>query len=111
MNNPLPQDCTPALSALIAISMQMLASAQLQDWERVDAAEHDRRELLDALFRTPPRDDQTELWAATIRRALDINAQVIAVVRERKQHTAGELSVLRRGRRGQAEYAKHAGSL
>lgn len=108
MSQPIPQDCTAPLSALVAISMQMLASAQLEDWERVRAAEDERRELLDMLFRTPPRDDQAELWTETLKRVLDINAQVIAVIRERKQDTASVLGALRRGRRGQAAYTKHA---
>jgi len=107
LNETAPQDCTAPLSALVAISMQMLASAQLEDWERVRAAEDERRELLDTLFRTPPRDDQAELWTATLRRVLDINAQVIAVIRERRRDTASVLGAVRRGQRSQAEYAKY----
>lgn len=91
--------------------MQMLASAQLGDWERVRTAEDERRELLDLLFRTPPRDDQAELWTATLRRVLDINAQVIAVIREHKQETASALGAVRRGRRGQAAYTEHSDGL
>ena len=68
------------LATVIEITNDMLAAAQVDDWERVSTGEVRRRQLLDNCFADPIRPEHSEVFAEALAVLLHMNEELTALL-------------------------------
>jgi len=96
------------LGKIIALSRDMLASAQENAWERVAEMDAERRTLVMRCFHRPTPEQDTAAVAAAIREILSLNHQVTDLGKARQRHLGDTLDTNRVGRSAKAAYRRCA---
>lgn len=92
------------LSQLVHLSREMLTLAEQGEWERLTAAQTERRQLMDAVFPLDSRLQDAEDAVAQIQLIQELDQQITRLVRAQQQQIGQELGKLNQGRAATRAY-------
>ena len=97
-----------ALAAILTLSAQMLRTAREEDWFGLADQEARRRQLLAAVLGAPDVFDAVAL-RAMIRKVLDFDRDIMALVEAGRRTLGGQLELLQHGQRATTAYQNAVG--
>lgn len=97
-------DPRPDWQQIVAMSQQILASAQAADWGMVSSLEPQRRQLMEAFFAHQVGATEAAQVADGIRQVLDIDRDVMNLCQQAKDGLESQKTQLTQRRRADAAY-------
>ncbi len=94
------------LTRLRTVSQEMLALAQVQDWDALAKLETERSTLMNDIFSVPFAPAEAGAAAVLIREVLDLDARVVEFVTAHRRELGAQLGQLARGRNAHLAYTE-----
>jgi len=106
-NKAQSKDVTDTLQELLEHHAQMLADAELGDWEQVNKNEVIREQLIKAFYSTTPCADEVETVKSATHELLLINEKLKKLAAEARDKVKTQLTEIGKGKVAVNAYTKH----